>query len=198
MRSCARSQLRLSSLPCRDGSGGSTACRRTFLTKPAARTRWRHADRRHRQRATVRRRRDPQASASRRSEPPLRCRCRTATRLCPRKASPCSPGWDLHVHLIYAGHPDARYWFDTYTPQFERVIMPASAEQMLMAGVTTVRDLARRRSQSLPSRSASRAERSPGRRCTSPVRRSRKARTRTPFRRGMSPARPMRRRRPAS
>ena len=53
------------------------------------------------------------------------------------------PGlWDLHVHLMYAGHPDVRYWFDTYTPQFERVIMPASAQQMLMAGVTTVRDLA--------------------------------------------------------
>jgi imidazolonepropionase-like amidohydrolase len=53
------------------------------------------------------------------------------------------PGlWDLHVHLMYAGHPDGRYWFDTYTPQFEQVIMPASAEQMLMAGVTTVRDLA--------------------------------------------------------
>ena len=53
------------------------------------------------------------------------------------------PGlWDLHVHLMYAGHPDPRYWFDTYTPQFERVIMPASAEQMLMAGVTAVRDLA--------------------------------------------------------
>ena len=53
------------------------------------------------------------------------------------------PGlWDLHVHLMYAGHPNARYWFDTYTPQFERVIMPASAEQLLMAGVTSVRDLA--------------------------------------------------------
>ena len=53
------------------------------------------------------------------------------------------PGlWDLHVHLMYAGHPDVRHWFDTYTPQFERVIIPASAEQMLMAGVTTVRDLA--------------------------------------------------------
>ena len=53
------------------------------------------------------------------------------------------PGlWDLHVHLMYAGHPDGRYWFDTYTAQFERVIMPASAEQMLIAGVTTVRDLA--------------------------------------------------------
>jgi imidazolonepropionase-like amidohydrolase len=53
------------------------------------------------------------------------------------------PGlWDLHVHLMYAGHPDTRHWFDTYTPQFERVIMPASAEQLLMAGVTSVRDLA--------------------------------------------------------
>jgi imidazolonepropionase-like amidohydrolase len=53
------------------------------------------------------------------------------------------PGlWDLHVHLMYGGHPDSRHWFDTYTPQFERVIMPASAEQLLMAGVTTTRDLA--------------------------------------------------------
>jgi imidazolonepropionase-like amidohydrolase len=53
------------------------------------------------------------------------------------------PGlWDLHVHLMYAGHPNPRYWFDTYTPQFERVVMPASAEQLLMAGVTSARDLA--------------------------------------------------------
>ena len=53
------------------------------------------------------------------------------------------PGlWDLHVHVMYAGHPDSRHWFDTYTSQFERVIMPASAEQLLMAGVTTARDLA--------------------------------------------------------
>ncbi len=53
------------------------------------------------------------------------------------------PGlWDLHVHLMYAGHPDSRHWFDTYTPQFESVIMPASAQQLLMAGVTATRDLA--------------------------------------------------------
>jgi imidazolonepropionase-like amidohydrolase len=53
------------------------------------------------------------------------------------------PGlWDLHVHLMYSGHPDSRYWFDTYTPQFERVIMPASAHQLLLAGVTSARDLA--------------------------------------------------------
>ena len=52
------------------------------------------------------------------------------------------PGlWDLHVHLIYSGHPNARYWFK-YTSEFEKVTIPASAEQMLMAGVTSVRDLA--------------------------------------------------------
>ncbi len=53
------------------------------------------------------------------------------------------PGlWDLHVHLMYAGHPNSRYWFETYTPQFEQIVMPASARQLLMAGVTSARDLA--------------------------------------------------------
>jgi hypothetical protein len=48
------------------------------------------------------------------------------------------PGlWDLHVHLLYGGHPNTRYWFDTYASQFERVTIPASAEQLLMAGVTS-------------------------------------------------------------
>ncbi len=52
------------------------------------------------------------------------------------------PGmWDLHVHLMYGGHPNGRFWFDNYTPQFETVTIPASARQMLMAGVTSVRDL---------------------------------------------------------
>ena len=49
--------------------------------------------------------------------------------------------WDLHVHLMYGGHPNGRFWFDTYTPQFESVTIPASARQMLLAGVTSVRDL---------------------------------------------------------
>jgi imidazolonepropionase-like amidohydrolase len=53
------------------------------------------------------------------------------------------PGlWDLHVHLMYAGHPNPRNWLQAYAPQLERVVMPASAEQLLMAGVTSVRDLA--------------------------------------------------------
>jgi imidazolonepropionase-like amidohydrolase len=52
------------------------------------------------------------------------------------------PGlWDLHVHLIYSGHPNPGAWF-RHASDFERVTIPASARQMLMAGVTSVRDLA--------------------------------------------------------
>lgn len=52
------------------------------------------------------------------------------------------PGlWDMHVHLMYSGHPNPGAWF-THAAQFERVTIPASARQMLMAGVTSVRDLA--------------------------------------------------------
>jgi imidazolonepropionase-like amidohydrolase len=52
------------------------------------------------------------------------------------------PGlWDLHVHLIYSGHPNPSAWF-RHAADFERVTIPASARQMLMAGVTSVRDLA--------------------------------------------------------
>ena len=52
------------------------------------------------------------------------------------------PGlWDMHVHLMYSGHPNPGAWF-THAADFERVTIPASARQMLMAGVTSVRDLA--------------------------------------------------------
>jgi imidazolonepropionase-like amidohydrolase len=52
------------------------------------------------------------------------------------------PGlWDMHVHLLYAGHPNIQYWHRTYTAQYERDIMPATARQLLMAGVTSVRDM---------------------------------------------------------
>jgi imidazolonepropionase-like amidohydrolase len=52
------------------------------------------------------------------------------------------PGlWDLHVHLIYSGHPNPGAWFK-HVADFERVTIPASARQMLMGGVTSVRDLA--------------------------------------------------------
>lgn len=52
------------------------------------------------------------------------------------------PGlWDMPVHLLYAGHTDFPYWHRTYTDQYEKVIMPATARQLLMAGVTSTRDL---------------------------------------------------------
>jgi len=52
------------------------------------------------------------------------------------------PGlWDMHVHTMINGHSDYSYWDKTYPPLFEDVIMPSSAHQLLMAGVTSARDL---------------------------------------------------------
>lgn len=52
------------------------------------------------------------------------------------------PGlWDMHVHLMINGHSDYPHWDKTYPERFASEIMPASAEQLLLAGVTTARDL---------------------------------------------------------
>jgi len=52
------------------------------------------------------------------------------------------PGlWDMHVHTMIAGHADYEHWDKAYMSQFESVIMPASAKQLLLAGVTSARDL---------------------------------------------------------
>jgi imidazolonepropionase-like amidohydrolase len=52
------------------------------------------------------------------------------------------PGlWDMHVHLMINGHSDYAHWDKTYPAMFEQVIMPASANQLLLAGVTSARDL---------------------------------------------------------
>ena len=52
------------------------------------------------------------------------------------------PGlWDMHVHLLYAGHTNYPYWHQNYTEQFAENIMPATALQLLQAGVTSARDL---------------------------------------------------------
>jgi imidazolonepropionase-like amidohydrolase len=52
------------------------------------------------------------------------------------------PGlWDMHVHLMINGHSDYAYWDKKYPAVFGSVIMPASAHQLLMAGVTSARDL---------------------------------------------------------
>ncbi|MEM6638265.1 MAG: amidohydrolase family protein [Pseudomonadota bacterium] len=52
------------------------------------------------------------------------------------------PGlWDMHVHLMINGHSDYGHWHKAYLERFADEIMPASAEQLLLAGVTTARDL---------------------------------------------------------
>ena len=52
------------------------------------------------------------------------------------------PGlWDMHVHLMINGHSDYDHWDKTYEGKFESVIMPSSAKQLLLAGVTSARDL---------------------------------------------------------
>ncbi|MBN7814939.1 amidohydrolase family protein [Algoriphagus pacificus] len=52
------------------------------------------------------------------------------------------PGlWDMHVHLMINGHSDYTHWDSTYIDILDPVIMPASAHQLLMAGVTSARDL---------------------------------------------------------
>lgn len=52
------------------------------------------------------------------------------------------PGlWDMHVHLMINGHADYAHWDKTYPRLFASVIMPASAKQLLLAGVTSARDL---------------------------------------------------------
>lgn len=53
------------------------------------------------------------------------------------------PGlWDMHVHLRLNGHSDYGRWNQPdYLAILGDVIMPASAHQLLMAGVTSARDL---------------------------------------------------------
>lgn len=52
------------------------------------------------------------------------------------------PGlWDMHVHTMLNGHPDYDHWDKTYANRLETEIMPASAKQLLLAGVTSARDL---------------------------------------------------------
>jgi imidazolonepropionase-like amidohydrolase len=52
------------------------------------------------------------------------------------------PGmWDMHVHLMINGHSDYTHWEKTYLKIAKDVIMPSSAQQLLLAGVTSARDL---------------------------------------------------------
>src|SRR6266540_2962389 len=52
------------------------------------------------------------------------------------------PGlWDCHVHTILLGHSDYAHWDKTYPPRLGSEIMPAAARQLLMAGISSARDL---------------------------------------------------------
>jgi imidazolonepropionase-like amidohydrolase len=73
------------------------------------------------------------------------------------------PGlWDMHVHLMINGHADYAHWDRTYPALFERVIMPASAKQLLLAGVTSARDLGAPLGPSIAVRDAINAGKIPG------------------------------------
>ena len=52
------------------------------------------------------------------------------------------PGlWESHAHLMIVGHADYPHWQTKYADRFGDEIMPAAAVQLLLAGVTTARDL---------------------------------------------------------
>jgi len=73
------------------------------------------------------------------------------------------PGlWDMHVHLMINGHSDYAHWDITYPDRFASEIMPASAEQLLLAGVTTARDLGAPLEDSLAVREGIESGRIPG------------------------------------
>jgi imidazolonepropionase-like amidohydrolase len=73
------------------------------------------------------------------------------------------PGlWDMHVHLMINGHADYAHWDKAYPDQFGDVIMPSSAKQLLMAGVTGARDLGGPLEESIAVRDAIAAGKIPG------------------------------------
>jgi imidazolonepropionase-like amidohydrolase len=73
------------------------------------------------------------------------------------------PGlWDMHVHTMIVGHADYGHWDKAYFKQFESVIMPAAAKQLLSAGVTSARDLGGPLEQSIAVRDRINAGKIPG------------------------------------
>ncbi|MBB5207408.1 amidohydrolase family protein [Chiayiivirga flava] len=73
------------------------------------------------------------------------------------------PGlWDMHVHLMINGHADYAHWDKTYPARFRSEIMPASALQLLHAGITGARDLGGPLEDSIAIRDAVNSGRIPG------------------------------------
>jgi len=48
---------------------------------------------------------------------------------------------DMHVHLMILGHADYKHWDLSYGSRLRSEVMPIAARQLLMAGVTTAREL---------------------------------------------------------
>ncbi|WP_439547210.1 amidohydrolase family protein [Sandarakinorhabdus sp.] len=73
------------------------------------------------------------------------------------------PGlWDMHVHLMLNGHSEYSHWHKAYRERFGPEIMPASAAQLLLAGVTSARDLGGPLEESIAIRENVKAGRLPG------------------------------------
>ena len=73
------------------------------------------------------------------------------------------PGlWDMHVHTMINGHADYNHWNKYYPPLFQSVIVPSSAHQLLLAGVTSARDLGAPLEESISVRDAINAGTIPG------------------------------------
>ncbi|NIL94070.1 MAG: amidohydrolase family protein [Woeseiaceae bacterium] len=52
------------------------------------------------------------------------------------------PGlWESHAHLMLTGHADYVHWQATYGDRYATEIMPATAVHLLLAGITSARDL---------------------------------------------------------
>lgn len=52
------------------------------------------------------------------------------------------PGlWENHAHLMLSGHADYPHWMAKYLDRMADEIMPATASHLLLAGVTSARDL---------------------------------------------------------
>jgi imidazolonepropionase-like amidohydrolase len=77
------------------------------------------------------------------------------------------PGlWDMHVHTMLNGHGDYAHWDSTYVNTSSKVlintIMPASVKQLLLAGVTSARDLGAPLEESIALKTAINSGRIPG------------------------------------
>ena len=77
------------------------------------------------------------------------------------------PGlWDMHVHTMLNGHGDYPHWDSAYVNTSSKVliatIMPASAKQLLLAGITSARDLGAPLEESIALKQAINSGRIPG------------------------------------